>query len=112
MQVGMGNRAAIYLPFPQAVPAKYTIDPERCLFLTRENAGNHLCVDACAPGAIDFEQKDEIVEFKVGAIIVATGFDVFDASRKPEFGYNDYENVITSLELERLVAASGPQKVI
>ncbi|NMB41252.1 MAG: CoB--CoM heterodisulfide reductase iron-sulfur subunit A family protein [Firmicutes bacterium] len=108
-EVGMGNRAAIYLPFPQAVPAKYTIDPERCLFLTRGKCGKSpKCVDACAPGAIDFEQKDEIVEFKVGAIIVATGFDVFDASRKPEFGYNDYENVITSLELERLVAASGP----
>ena len=106
---GMGKRGAIYLPFPQAVPAKYTIDSTRCLFLTRGKCGKSpKCVDACAAGAINFEQKDEIVEFKVGAIIVATGFDVFDASRKPEYGYNDYENVITALELERLVSASGP----
>lgn len=107
--VGMGKRAAIYLPFPQAVPAKYTIDPQRCLFLTRGKCGKApKCVDACAAGAINFEQQDEIVEFKVGAIIVATGFDVFDASKKPEYGYNDYDNVITGLELERLVSASGP----
>jgi heterodisulfide reductase subunit A len=106
---GMGNRAAIYLPFPQAVPAKYTIDPERCLMLTRGKCGKSpKCVDACGVGAINFEQEDEIVEFKVGSIIVATGFDVFDASRKPEYGYNDYDNVITGLELERLVSASGP----
>ncbi len=108
-EVGMGKRAAIYLPFPQAVPAKYTIDPERCLMLTRGKCGKApKCVDACAPGAIDFEQQDEIVEFKVGTVIVATGFDVFDASRKPEYGYSDYPNVITALELERLVSASGP----
>ncbi|NMB35118.1 MAG: CoB--CoM heterodisulfide reductase iron-sulfur subunit A family protein, partial [Firmicutes bacterium] len=106
---GMGKRAAIYLPFPQAVPAKYTIDPTRCLMLTRGKCGKSpKCVDACAPGAIDFEQEDEIVEFKVGTVIVATGFDVFDAARKPEYGYSDYDNVITALELERLVAASGP----
>ena len=106
---GMGKRSAIYLPFPQAVPAKYTIDPEKCLFLTRGRCGKSpKCVDACKPGAIDFEQKDEIVSFKVGAIIVATGFDVFDANKKPEYGYSDYPNVITGLEMERLVSASGP----
>ena len=106
---GMGKRSAIYLPFPQAVPAKYTIDPERCLFLTRGRCGKSpKCVDACRPGAIDFEQKDEIVSFKVGAIIVATGFDVFDAAKKPEYGYGEYANVITGLEMERLVSASGP----
>lgn len=106
---GMGKRGAIYLPFPQAVPAKYTIDPEKCLFLTRGKCGKSpKCVDACRPGAIDFEQKDEIVTFKVGAIIVATGFDVFDAAKKPEYGYTDFPNVITGLEMERLVSASGP----
>jgi heterodisulfide reductase subunit A len=107
--VGMGKRAAIYLPFPQAVPAKYTIDPERCLMLTRGKCGKGpKCEAACAAGAIDFNQKDEIVERKVGAVIVATGFDVFDAAKKPEYGYSDYDNVITALELERLVSASGP----
>ena len=106
---GLGKRSAIYLPFPQAVPAKYTIDPEKCLMLTRGKCGKGpKCVDACRPGAIDFEQKDEIVSFKVGAIIVATGFDIFDAAKKPEYGYTDYPNVITGLEMERLVSASGP----
>ena len=106
---GMGKRAAIYLPFPQAVPAKYTIDPERCLFLTRGKCGTGpKCAEVCRPGAINFEQQDEIVEFKVGAIVVATGFDVFDPARKPEYGYSDYPNVITGLEMERLVSASGP----
>ena len=105
----MGKRSAIYLPFPQAVPAKYTIDPERCLYLTRGKCGNvPKCQETCIAGAVDFEQKDEIVEFKVGTIIVATGFDVFDAAKKPEYGYTEYDNVITGLEFERLVSASGP----
>jgi len=107
--VGVGKRSAVYLPFPQAVPAKYTVDPERCLFLTRGKCGESpKCADACPSQAFDFEQADEMVEFKVGAVIVATGFDVFDASRKPEYGYADYDNVLTALEMERLVSASGP----
>lgn len=106
---GLGKRSAIYLPFPQAVPAIYTIDPERCLFLTRGKCGKApKCVEVCRAEAINFEQTDEIVEFKVGAIIVATGFDVFDAARKPEFAYTGNSNVITGLEMERLVSASGP----
>ncbi len=106
---GVGKRSGIYLPFPQAVPAKFTIDPERCLFLTRGKCGKSpKCVDVCTAEAIDFEQKDEFVEFKVGAVIVATGYDVFDASRKPEYGYDNYDNVLTGLEMERLVSASGP----
>ncbi len=106
---GMGKRSAIYLPFPQAVPAKYTIDPEDCLFLSKGKCGKApKCAEACRPGAINFDQVDEIVEFKVGAVIVATGFDPFDASRKPEYGYSDYPNVITGMEMERLVSASGP----
>ena len=107
--MGIGNRSAIYLPFPQAVPAKYTVDPAECLFLTRGKCGKSpKCVEACPAGAIDFEQKDEIVEFKAGTIIVATGFDVFDAARKPEYGYSDYDNVLTGLEMERLISSSGP----
>jgi heterodisulfide reductase subunit A len=105
----LGNRSAVYLPFPQAVPAKYTIDPQRCLMLTRGKCGKSpKCAAACTAGAINFEQKDEIKEFKVGTVIVATGFDVFDAARKPEYGYSDYENVLTGLEMERLISASGP----
>ncbi len=106
---GLGERSAIYLPFPQAVPAKYTIDPERCLYLTRGKCGQSpSCVEACQPGAINFEDREELVEFKVGAVIVATGFDVFAAEKKPEYGYSDYSQVITSMEMERLVSASGP----
>jgi heterodisulfide reductase subunit A2 len=107
--MGMGKRSAVYLPFPQAVPAKYTIDPETCLYLSKGKCGKGpKCAEVCQAGAINFDQVDEIVEFKVGAIIVATGFDPFDASRKPEYGYSDYPNVITGMEMERLVSASGP----
>ncbi len=106
---GLGMRSSIYLPFPQAVPAKYTIDKETCLFLTKGKCGEKpKCAEACEAGAIDFELKDEMVEFKVGTIIVATGFDVFDARNKPEYGYGIYPEVVTALEFERLVSASGP----
>ena len=106
----MGNRSAIYLPFPQAVPAKYTIDPERCLQLSKGKCGKEgpACAEACTAGAVNFEQEDEMVEIECGTIIVATGYDVFDAARKPEYGWSDYDNVITGLEFERLVYASGP----
>ncbi len=107
--LGLGRRSAIYRPFPQAVPAHYTIDRQRCLFLTKGRCGDAPpCVQVCSPGAIDFEQRDEVVELKVGAIVVATGCDLFDPSRKPEYGYRDYNNVITAMELERLLSASGP----
>jgi heterodisulfide reductase subunit A len=106
---GVAKRAAIYVPFPQAVPLVYTVDPQACVYLTRGVCGKTFkCKDACPSDAIDFTQKDEIVEIDVGAIVVATGFDVFDARRKPEFGYGVYPEVITTLEFERLVSASGP----
>jgi heterodisulfide reductase subunit A2 len=107
---GIGNRSAIYLPFPQAVPATYTIDPERCLELTKGKCGKEgpACAAACPADAVDFTQTDELVDIDVGTIIVATGYDVFDAGRKPEYGYEDNDNVITGLEFERLVSASGP----
>ncbi len=106
---GLSRRASIYVPFPQAVPLKYTIDPQACLFLTRGKCGTTFkCKDACPAGAIDFEQKEELVEIEVAAIIVATGFDLIDPRSKPEFGYGVYPNVLTGLEFERLSSASGP----
>ncbi len=106
---GMGMRGAIYLPFPQAVPAKYTIDKEKCLFLSKGKCGESpKCAEACKPGAVNFDIEDEMLEFKVGTIVVASGFDVFDATLKPEYGYGVYDNVVTALEFERLVSASGP----
>jgi len=104
--MGLGVRKAIYVPFPQAVPLKYTIDSERCLKLTLGLCG--LCSRICQAKAVNYDQKPEVVSFTVGAIILATGFKLFDASKKSEYGYGRYQNVVTSLELERLLNASGP----
>ncbi len=105
----IGKRSAIYVPFPQAVPLKYTVDPTKCLFLTRGVCGKtFLCKDACKADAIDFNMKESFVDLNVGAIIVATGFDPFNAALKPELGYGTYPNVISSLQFERLSSASGP----
>ncbi len=105
----MGKRAAIYVPFPQAVPLKYTVDPTKCVFVARGVCGKtQLCKDACKAGAIDFSQKEEFVELEASAIVAATGFDPFNAALKPELGFGLYPNVITSLQFERLSSASGP----
>jgi heterodisulfide reductase subunit A len=106
---GLSKRAAIYCPFPQAVPLVYTVDPETCIYLTRGVCGKTFkCKDACPADAIDFEQEATFVDLDVGAIIVATGFDLIDPTTQPEFGYGVYPNVLTGLEFERLSSASGP----
>jgi len=102
----LGKRKAIYRPFPQAVPGTPVIDREHCLYFTK--GACRVCEKFCPRGAIDFEQKERIVEVPVGTAIIATGFDVFDASRVKEYGYGRLPNVITSLEFERLTHASGP----
>jgi heterodisulfide reductase subunit A len=107
--LGMGKRGAAYVPFPQAVPLKYTIDGQNCLMIQRRKCGKSPpCTEACPSGAIDFEQQEEIIDLEVEAIIVATGFDPFDPRLKPEYGYGLYDNVITGPEFERLSSASGP----
>jgi len=98
---GLGLRKAIYVPFPQAVPLIYTIDKDNCI-----ECG--LCEKVCGANAIDHNQEPEEVELKVGAIIVATGYNLFNARKKEEYGYGIYDNVITGLELERFLSASGP----
>jgi len=106
---GLGKRAAIYVPFPQAVPLIYTVDPAACLYLTRGVCGKTFkCKEACTAEAIDFEQKEQLVELDVATIIAATGFDLMDPRQKPEFGYGVYPNVLTGLEFERLCSAAGP----
>jgi len=106
---GIVKRSAIYVPFPQAVPLKYTVDPTACLYLTRGRCGKtFLCKEACPAGAIDFEQQEEFVDLEVGAIIVATGYDLIDPRLKPEFAYGVYPEVMTGIEFERLSSASGP----
>jgi len=101
-EVGMKPRKAIYINHPQVVPLLYTIDFNSCI-----KCG--LCVTTCGEKkAIDLEAKDELVKVKVGTVILATGFDIFPIEKKEEWGYKRFENVITSLEFERLICASGP----
>jgi heterodisulfide reductase subunit A len=108
---GIGKRGAAYMPFPQAVPLKYVIDDKKCLFLTRGKCGDEpLCKKVCAQGAIDFDQKEEILERNVGAIIVATGYDLMDPTAVYEYSYDTSPDVITTLEMERLISSSGPTK--
>ncbi len=104
--LGLSRRKAIYTPFPQAVPNMPVIDAENCTYFIKGTC--RACEINCEVGAIDFSQKEEILERKVGVIIIATGYDVFDARLKPELGYGIYSNVITGLELERLDEAGGP----
>ena len=104
--LGFGQRKAIYVPFPQAVPLKYTVDKENCLHF--KSGKCLLCVKACMNKAIDHKMQDEILNLKVGTIIVATGYDTYIPQRKGVYKYWEYDNVITAMELERLLNASGP----
>ncbi|MDH5362491.1 MAG: CoB--CoM heterodisulfide reductase iron-sulfur subunit A family protein [Aigarchaeota archaeon] len=104
--LGSGTRKAIYVPFPQSVPLKYTIDPEHCLYFQKGIC--KVCEKFCEAGAIDFAQQPTDVEFSVGTIIVATGYDLFDPTLLREYGYGRFKNVITAMELERMSDASGP----
>ena len=103
---GLGKRKAVYTPFPQAVPNIPVIDTEHCAYFL--NGKCRACEKFCPTEAIDFEQKDKIVEVEVGAIIVATGFDIFDPTAMSQYGYGRFDNVITSFEFERLVSSTGP----
>ena len=104
--MGLSKRKAIYIPFPQAVPMKAVIDRDSCFYFQKNIC--RVCEKFCAAGAIDLGQKPVEVSFEVGAVILATGFEPFDAHRIPEYGYGRLPNVITSLEFERLTSASGP----
>ena len=106
--LGLAKRKPIYLPFPQAVPPVPVIDPQTCLRL-RTGKCKQTCLEACADRqAIDFEQKEWIEEYDVGGIIVATGFRIFDPTDMAYYGYGRFSEVYTSLEVERLLNASGP----
>jgi len=106
---GMARRKAIYIPFPQAVPLKAVVDKESCLLLSKGKC-KKACVEACKAEAINFEQKEEVVAKEVGSIIIATGYDLFDPHLLPQYGYGDYENVMTNLQFERLASPSGPTR--
>lgn len=102
----LDERRAIFIPFPQAVPRKATIDAEHCLKLTKNKCG--LCERICKAKAIDYEQKDEIIELNVAAVIIAIGLSLYEPKDMKEYGYGKYENVYTWMEYERLINAAGP----
>ncbi|MBA7499148.1 Ferredoxin-type protein NapF [subsurface metagenome] len=99
-------RKAIYMPFPQAIPATFTIDAEKCPGFLPIACGK--CADVCEPKAIDFDMQPEIVEEKIGAIVVATGYDLYSAKNLPEYGGGKLEDVLDGLQFERLLSATGP----
>lgn len=103
---GLGFRTAIYVPFPQAVPNKPVIDKDNCRYYQQGKC--KVCEKVCPAGAIRFNQEDELIEIEVGAVVVATGFNVMEPSEFPEYGYGKYKDVITGLQFERLASASGP----
>jgi heterodisulfide reductase subunit A len=102
----LGNRTAIYVPFPQAVPNKPVIDREHCTYFKTGRC--KLCERFCPAKAIRYDQEDMLIEVNVGAVVAATGYDVKGTDFFPEYGYGEYKDVITGLQFERLASASGP----
>jgi len=98
---GLTDRSAVYVEFPQAVPLRFKIDREKCI-------GCRTCQEVCKANAVEYDQKDSEIVLKVGAVILAPGFEPFDARLKSEYGYGRYANVVTSIEFERILSASGP----
>ncbi len=105
-EAGLGYRTAVYRPFPQAVPKYPVIDTESCIYY--RNGKCKACEKFCPTNAIDFDQEDELLTVNVGNIILATGHQLFDPRRIPQYGYGRLANVFTSLEFERMTNASGP----
>jgi len=104
---GMGKRAAAYIPFAQAVPLKATIDPNSCLWLVKGKCSKK-CEEVCGTDAIDFEMVESYVDIEVGSIVVATGYQMWDPAKIPDYGYGKSPNILTGLEFERLTNAGGP----
>jgi heterodisulfide reductase subunit A len=105
-QSGLSSRKAIYIPFPQAVPCSYILNMEDCLGNNPIACGK--CAEVCEREAIDYDDHDQILTREVGAVIVAIGLDVYDPTEMDEYGYTRFDNVITSMEFERLICAGGP----
>ena len=105
--MGLGKRKAIYKYFAQGIPSVYTIDATQCRNLQPDKKCG-LCSKICQAGAIDYKQEDRVIELEVGAIVLATGYELFDARKVPEYGYGRLPNVVTALEFERFLSASGP----
>lgn len=106
--MGLGERPNIYIPYPQAIPNVPVIDKENCPQFLKEACG--ACKEFCDAGAIDYTQKDTEETVDIGAVIVSAGYELYDAGKKGEYGYGRYPNIITNLQLERLLSSSGPTK--
>jgi len=104
--MGLRKRKAIYLYFSQGIPAVMTIDPESCIYLKKGKCG--VCKTKCVKGAIDYEMKDELLSLDVGSVVIATGLDIFTPGELTYYGYGKIKNVITGLQYERLINATGP----
>ncbi len=100
------KRKAIYVPYSQAVPLKYTIDPDNCIKLQKDKCG--ACEKFCPSGAINFDDTEKTRELKVGSVVLASGFKAFDPSGLDTYGYGQLPDVVTSLEFERILSATGP----
>ena len=105
-QMGLSTRKAIYIPFPQAVPCTYILNMDDCLGINPIACGK--CLEVCEKQAINYDDQDEIVTREVGAVIVAIGLDVYDPTEMDEYGYTRFDNVVTTMEFERLICAGGP----
>jgi heterodisulfide reductase subunit A len=103
---GLRPRPAIRIPFPQAVPNAAIIDREHCVHFANDTC--RICEDLCEAKAIDFDQKEELIDIPVGSIIISTGSEVYDGKKKREYGNGRYKNVLNSIEFERILSASGP----
>jgi len=105
---GIADRKAAYIAFPQAVPNVYQIDAEHCTWVQSGGQKCGACAKKCPKGCIDLDARDETIEVEVGNIVIATGYEIFDAKRIERYGYGTLPNVLTALEFERLTNASGP----
>jgi heterodisulfide reductase subunit A len=104
--MGLAQRKAIYVRYPQAVPLKYCIDADNCIYLQKHKCG--VCRKICPTGAVNFDQTDQIVTLNVGSVVLSPGFTPFDPSRFDSYQYAKLPNVVTSMEFERILSASGP----
>jgi heterodisulfide reductase subunit A2 len=107
-EMGLASRRAIFIPFPQAVPSAYVLNPNDCLGQDPLICGK--CKEACEKGCIDYDAQDEELSFKVGTIVVATGMVPYDPTPLDEYGYTRFPNMLTTMEFERLINAGGPTK--
>jgi heterodisulfide reductase subunit A-like polyferredoxin len=105
---GLDQRKAIFKDYAQGIPSVFTIDPNECKVLQGQKCG--VCAKVCQAKAVDYEQKDSYVDLNVASVIVSTGYELFDATQISEYGYGKLPNVISSLEMERLLSAGGPTK--